>query len=344
MLKRILASISAGIMTFSCCAAVSAESGYETVETDVPPKLLILGDSIATGYGLEGYSPEDKTNCSSYANLLSEEYSQLLPAESRFSMNDLAIDGQTSAELLEGLNSGKYDELLDSADCIVVSIGGNDLLGVLFDVLADVGVNADGSEKTTFDLKSMLVKLKDMNSTLDENIAQFDVNIADIAKYIETASDGQLIIQTQYDPLESFDQISMLRDLAAEKIKALNEKIISHSADDEYGYFICDNASAFKGKAEELTNIKRIDIHPNADGHKLIAKTLDEVIRSRKYSYQRAVAVSAPAKDHESSIITIIALIGGAAVIIMATARIIIIKIKKKNGDIEQANFERKNL
>ena len=122
------------IMIFSLNAAAQTE--YQEIKTDTPPEMLFLGDSIATGYGLEGYNG-GKENCESYANMLADKYANQLKGKCKTSMKNSAIDGQTSGELLSGLHNGIYDEDLRNSDAIIISIGGNDLLTVLWDFVSD---------------------------------------------------------------------------------------------------------------------------------------------------------------------------------------------------------------
>ena len=76
----------------------------------------------------------------------------------------------------------------------------------------------------------------------------------------------------------------MLDKLGEEKIGKLNETIFSLSENGE-NYLVADVASSFKGRNQELTNIKDMDIHPNAEGHQLIAKTLEELIEKQTFTY-----------------------------------------------------------
>ncbi|MBP5604511.1 MAG: hypothetical protein J6X60_03065, partial [Ruminiclostridium sp.] len=75
----IAAVIASAVMLTSM---VSAEDAADTND------LLVLGDSIATGYGLEGYIPGDNTSAAgSFANKLSASYDSAV---------NLAVDGRTA--------------------------------------------------------------------------------------------------------------------------------------------------------------------------------------------------------------------------------------------------------
>ena len=93
-------------------------------ESEKTYSFLVLGDSISTGYGLPGYS-DDKANITSYANGLAEKFS----SPERYI--NKAVDGMTSSGLLETIRSGNLDNDILNSEIIVVTIGGNDVLGML---------------------------------------------------------------------------------------------------------------------------------------------------------------------------------------------------------------------
>ncbi len=250
---------------------------------EVPPKMVFLGDSIAAGYGLEGYTSEDNYNCRSYSNILKEKYSEELKEECGHEMVNKAVSGATSQDLIDLLKSGKLDKDLKDCDAVVVSIGGNDLLGIMLGLLEKLGV----SESGTFDsgglnifaaASAFLSMDGDVNAALDG----FEENIKVISEELSKRTDGTVYIQTLYDPLEYFTNFSMVTDFSAEKIGRFNDIIRSNAAD---SYTVIDVASDFKGKAGKLTNISNFDIHPNQEGHELIAEEVDSAFRATGFSY-----------------------------------------------------------
>ena len=84
--------------------------------TEVPPKMMFLGDSIAAGYGLEGYSQNDLYSCSSYSNILKEKYEAELDGDCQHEMVNKAVSGATSGDLLDLIQSGELDEDLRDSD------------------------------------------------------------------------------------------------------------------------------------------------------------------------------------------------------------------------------------
>lgn len=112
MRKRMIPAVltAAAAISVSALGAAAAEG----------ENLVVLGDSIATGYGLEGYVSGDNASAAgSFANRLSAYYT---------GYENLAVDGRTSAQLLAALSEEETASALENADDIVISIGGNDLL------------------------------------------------------------------------------------------------------------------------------------------------------------------------------------------------------------------------
>ncbi len=260
------------------------------IEVNAPPHIVFMGDSIATGFGLEGYSAEDKSKCASYANLLTAVFDSELPEAAGFSSDNIAKDGLTSKKMLANLREGLYDKELKHADAIVISIGGNDLLKPLLNIAS--GENS---------FSEVVDKLFSLGETLDKNLDDYSENLENIMAEIyarNSSSDLSLFVQTLYDPLEG-NSLTALADMAKEKIDRLNEIIKAEA--DPLGYEVVDIAKAFEGENVQLTNIEDMDIHPNAAGHSRIAKTLQPIIESHIYTYYdpEAAAADEKVKDND---------------------------------------------
>ena len=313
-------------LTFIITAAmfssnVLAKTEYEGIKTNIPSKILFLGDSIATGYGLEGYK-NGKENCSSYANTLADQYEKELAGKCETSLKNSAIDGQTSAELLKGLNDGIYDEDLKNSDAVIISIGGNDLLTVLWEfIVNDLHINFNDSyadiRQSDLDITKIIESITSLGARIDKNLESFDSNLTEIAKYIKEKTNGTLIIQTLYNPFDQFNQ---------EQVK----EFISDNADSQY--IVADVYSQFYGKGNELTRIKSMDIHPNQQGHDVIAQCVDKTIRTERYTYitekTKEAVQSSSIGQNNSDKSTIICFIAIGIVVIIA---FVITIIKRKN-------------
>ena len=88
-----------------------------------PEFMLAIGDSITTGFGLEGYDELDPYTCNSYTNLIANA----LSLNGKDTYINKAVNGATSADVLAYLPD--IANYLGYADLIVVTVGGNDLQG-----------------------------------------------------------------------------------------------------------------------------------------------------------------------------------------------------------------------
>lgn len=325
IIKRAAAAIGAAVMllSFSSCGKAEIHEIRTEHKTKVPPKMMYLGDSIAAGYGLEGYKNGDNYYCRSYSNILKEKYEHELEGECGHTMVNMAVSGYTSADLIAQIQSGELDSELKDSDAVVISIGGNDLLGILFGIIDSLGIK----DISSFDIKdidfvSAGAALIGVGSDADKAIEQFGVNMDTITAELKKRTEGTIFVQTLYDPVAYYEQFSVLTDFAAQKILKLNNVISEKSAN---GYKVIDVASDFTGRAGELTNIKKMDIHPNEAGHQVIAEDVDKAFRAEGFSYVTTKEV----KDEPSyggRLAVICGIAGGAAILL---AGIILLARKK---------------
>ena len=331
MLKRVTAFVSAVLMTLCLSSCSMTEKSEKQVKhsTDVPPKMVFLGDSIAAGYGLEGYTDTDNYNCRSYSNILKEKYETELDGKCGHVMVNKAVSGYTSDELIDQIQSGELDDALKDSDAVVVSIGGNDLLGIMLNVMAKMGIkDAASFDSGDFDFMGAASSLLSMGGDIDNALTKFDENIKVITHELGKRTNGKIYIQTLYDPLEYFSNYKIVTDFSNDKIGRLNS-IISDNASE--GYNVINVAAVFKGKAGELTNISDLDIHPNAEGHVVIAKEVDSAFRATGFSYTTTEEGELKLTK-EAELAIGIGILGSVAVI---CATIILVWVCRKKKDNE---------
>lgn len=300
-MKKTAAIITAAIMAASSGVSVSAEDGN---------KLVVLGDSITSGYGLDGYTEGDNYSAeSSFANLLGGSYDEYL---------NFAVDGRTSEELLTALEDEKISAELSGADTVVVSIGGNDFLQPMFTAALNMAAEnmeifsllsgmASGSgdnlsaltsgifSSDSADMGEYSALLLEFINAMTEaaeavDISQIAGNISSILGIItEEAPDSQVIILTVYNPFEGVPGLELFDAVARTRLAELNAAISDAAA--RNGARTADVYSAFEGHALEYTNISRIDIHPNKTGHAVIYSLLSDM------TGESAVSEEVPAEE-----------------------------------------------
>lgn len=336
-IKRALSLALSAAVAVSCTVTAFAQNGkIVTVESPVPEKVLVIGDSIATGYGLEGYDG-GRDNVASYVNILKAEFeSELKAGTERF--ENKAKDGQTSSQLLSDMDIGEYDESLSDADLVIISIGGNDLMKTL-------GKYFSASKGEGFSIREMLsgISITDIaklisgvSSAIDGAVETYGENLSRIYEHIRHNSDAKVIIQTVYDPTDNVEELSLVSNFVNEKINALNSEIIKRSVDEngKDTYSVADVYSAFAGQGKELTNIGEMDIHPNSQGHKTIYEIVDQKVRENIYKVEILKEdITAPEqgdKKPDDTKSTILHLLGGAALIGLVVTVLIIAKRKSE--------------
>lgn len=253
--------------------------------------ILVLGDSISSGYGLEGY-PDDIEGIRSYANLMREEFTPN-------TFNNLAINGQTSAQLLEKVKKGEYDENIKDADLILITIGGNDVLHNFIQSLKELIVDLDGNYQIVTSEENVLNKIKDkiIKSQNEEEYNKicenFKANFLELVTLLnEKNSDAKLYFQTIYNPFSGVTYLSEIDEFAEKYINRINEVIRNNTKDENNNilYQYADVADVFDKSAYMFTNILKFDIHPNSIGHKVIYEILSREINNTEINLGEILA------------------------------------------------------
>ncbi len=241
-----------------------------------PKTMLLLGDSITTGYGLENYVPgASPYECRSYGNIIAEA----LGLKGRDTYINKAVNGDTSSDLLALIP--KIEDDIKKSDLIVISIGGNDLLTAFPTVVKILAgkevnsvddaieflVNADPSMFSSFESN------RDLLIAIGAVYANYTINMAVIASELkELAPNARIMFLEQYNPMKDVEGFELFGEMAAYFIDTINETI--KNACEVAGFEAIDVPSVLDQDAAGMTNILDFDIHPNAAGHREIAKLI----------------------------------------------------------------------
>lgn len=254
---------------FTVAAVVSAVSSFGN--------LAVIGDSIASGYGLPGYVSGDSYSASnSFGSILSDEAEDYA---------NFAVDGRKSGELLAALAGGEIADSVANADSVVVSIGGNDFLKPLFTAIKKEAITDTAIIQAILDgtFKAEMISEytnRIMNAALSagENVdtAAITDNIRQITERIhELNPEAKIVLLTVYNPFNGNVLLSAAGKVADEKLAELNGGIKSLESD----YVrIADIYAAFRGKEGQTTNINKLDIHPNSEGHIIIGREVKKAL------------------------------------------------------------------
>nr|MBQ4318591.1 hypothetical protein [Clostridia bacterium] len=300
--------------------------------------ILVIGDSIATGYGLNGYKgarPGEAAD--SFGAKLAAEYG-LTYGHTYY---NFAVDGMTSEELESSVNAGtgwamhkanaaygtseyQYSQYavadssaaqvaLKSCDTVIISIGGNDLLRPMFEIIMEyiesnaallkmMGIDLDSvAGADVSGLPSMLggqqsaAMLTALTSILtsDSAKAKFTESASDFASNISLIADAiygmnpdaDVYFLCLYNPFDGVEMFAPISEMADGFITSLSDAVTAQAS-------VLNKAGRsftpvyvgemFKGNALGLTNILAFDIHPNAAGHDVIYKALKAAIEAPK--------------------------------------------------------------
>ncbi len=286
-------------------------------------EIVALGDSITTGYGLDGYDANTvstNTTIRNYVNLVAEN--------KQANIINLAHDGDKAENLLQVINNTANDKALSNADCILITIGGNELLQPLIDVAQQEVVNI-----MLYGIRHLANILESNADTFNMAIEQYKNTLPSVIDVLLTKnSSAQIIFQTQYNPLENAKNSTFLQSFSKEenyedidavynvfdtyitKLNTQTQNIISSY--NNSNLVICDTYKAYKNYAKTnvdiLTNIdSSIDIHPNSKGHEFIYTNVKNLVRdnpvvrkvsSTIYIYTNGTLVNDPTKQTEQAI------------------------------------------
>jgi len=265
-----LAIAAALVIGAAVLPAVASEKKYSS--------MLVLGDSISTGYGLENYTPGGSPyECRSYCNILAES----LGLKGRDTYINRAVNGDASDDL------PSVRKQAAKSDLIVVSIGGNDLLHILPKFAASLtgkgisGIVDAANAILAMDKNVLADKLKRPETTLPilTAVAEYSVNLGKIITTLhEYNPDARVIFLAQYNPMAGVAEAGAFGTFAGTVIDSLNAALRSAVAASGYGYEVADIPSVINVNAEGYTNISSLDIHPNGEGHELMGKYMAEFV------------------------------------------------------------------
>lgn len=257
---------------------------------------LALGDSLTTGYGL-------KFGEKGFPDIIAENHG--------YTLVNKAVNGSTVDGLIQVVGNKNLLPTIEKAELITVSCGGNDLMGLLMVRIAEV-YNAyfaeDGRKLSPGDIMDVLSNPMDPRSMkaaacteivfmgngewgiepfLESEgtrmaMKQYTEKLNGVIGKIRSMNpNAVIIVSTQYNPYKGIGgELEKLDVFAGLGTKMLSDVIRENA--NEGGYSVADVYEAFESAEGDLLNASlapvNLDVHPNAEGHKLIAACFENVI------------------------------------------------------------------
>lgn len=288
-MKRIISILVCVIMVFGMNSAYAEEGRV----------ILALGDSISAGYGLN----DRENDC--FVSIMADTGDTVI---------NKAVDGNKANDIIDQLtneNNENYisEDMIKSADIVTVTCGGNDMMDLLYEKIAEEYPNEHPKHKkmekdevipamAAGDIYAIVAALNVLDCENDVyymNDGEFDVRLEEFTKrllwiteYIRSVkNDVKIVVATQYNPYVEFEKkitYDVIYYGMEEGAARLNEAICDNSLNG--GYEVSDVKSAFDSyEGEEdlynadpnFSNIS-LDFHPTEAGHKIIAEAFRKII------------------------------------------------------------------
>lgn len=265
-----------------------------------PLKVLALGDSITTGYGLAN------AEASCFTALLGEDYT----------VTNKAVNGNTVAGIATQLQTGAiHTQTIAVADVITITVGGNDMMALLYAKTAERYNTEHHSGIDVTDVSTILSGLNQSNlmqhypllrmtdQLLDKENPHYFINSQEFTNALttyqqmlsgitvslkQTNPNAKIIVATQYNPYAEFADHTLFHSFyegMEEGVSKLNETIVAGAA--AGGYTVADVKTTFQNKHTETNDLFQaepdiasinLDFHPNADGHIVLAEVFKSAI------------------------------------------------------------------
>lgn len=289
--KRFVSIVALLCMILTCFAgsyqAVSAK------ESAGPTQYAAFGDSIAAGYGLEGYAPGQDT-------VPPDSYQALVAGFLNTQPCNYAVSGDDSDACIALLKSGQADADLKDAGTITLSIGSNDLLLPFIQIIMDyfhiepgtidASAFAQGFPSQKLDIsdfskyfqqqEALMAILAD-NPTLHAKATAFPSQLQEILSILkEKAPHAEIYVTNIYNP---FSSVPVFGPMADSYIQEINTAFSADAQD----YTLVDVYTPFR--EENLTNVHfdlsspaniNPDPHPSVNGHKTIGKLVIQALKN----------------------------------------------------------------
>lgn len=296
-MKKLVCMVLTVLLTLSLALfSVSAE-GAKQIHS-----MMVFGDSIACGYMLDGFDPEDLSKAKDcFVNLIAAEYGLTVGTDC---INE-AKAGLTSEEIMNAVYNTDAATLKEK-DLFILSSGANDIIRAFADVLyryfyqnsskfEPYGITAssfstlDGLEKNFVNLMTnpeieslrqelvenctsdmVMKRYTDTEDVLEQNLKRT------LSAIIDSGSDAEIYLLSPYNPIQALNAKNDLTDLIDTTIRNILNKELEMAKDESYHgkLHIVNLYDAFRDDYPKYVLTEINDIHPTKAGHHLIAELI----------------------------------------------------------------------
>ncbi|MCH5584056.1 SGNH/GDSL hydrolase family protein [Shimazuella sp. AN120528] len=220
--------------------------------------LVALGDSITFGYNLG-----DNQSPSPYA------FPYLMGANLNKKVENLGVPGWTSGDLLQALQTEKFQTAVEQAKIITLDIGSNDILRLA----SQYGLlNPENAQKP-------IQLTPEQQKGFEQATQQFAENLPIIIQHIKQfAPSSKIVLYNLYNPFPSAS--IYLHPLSESMIGQLNT-IIENNAN-KFHLKVADAHAAFDEQQYTLVRLAQNDVHPTMEGQKVLAQLGEQILHKKR--------------------------------------------------------------
>jgi lysophospholipase L1-like esterase len=245
-------------LTLMCTFLFPYSSFASTKEQSRHSSLVALGDSITFGYNLG----ENNDSPSPYA------FPYLMGTSLNKNVENLGVPGWTSDDLLQALQTEKFQTAVKKAKIITLDIGSNDILRLA----SQYGLlNPENAQKP-------IQLTPKQQKGFEQATQKFAENLPVIIKNIkQLAPSAKIVLYNLYNPFPSAS--TYLHPFSETIIEPLN--IIIDNNAKKFHLRVADAHTAFDEQQFTLVRLAQNDVHPTIEGQKVLAEIGEQILHKK---------------------------------------------------------------